>query len=145
MKVHHENLSDVLRYIEKQSRLSLEEKEEEFQSYLRVLRRFKKITPETRLIEIGPGVGCFPLLCAKHGLYCKGVEISPQLVEYAKETAQRYGLPCHIEVGNIEESDVGFAEYDVVIARAVFEHIEHWQLALRRVYNALKPGGIFFF
>jgi hypothetical protein len=33
----------------------------------------------------------------------------------------------------------------VIIASSVFEHVEHWQRAIRRVYEALRQGGAFFF
>jgi SAM-dependent methyltransferase len=85
------------------------------------------------------------LLCKRDGWKCKGLEISSQLIEFAREFGRAHNLEPDIELGNIEEADIGNCCYDVIIANSVFEHIEKWQIALDRVYRALKPGGMFFF
>src|SRR5262249_22022226 len=62
-----------------------------------------------------------------------------------KETGRQHGLEPDIEQGNVEQTDIGDSLYDAIYANSVFEHIEHWPIALRRIYRALKPGGFFFF
>ena len=141
----NEILSDVSRYIDNKRHLSLDDMRSEYEGYLRIIRRFGKLTPETRILEVGTGTGWFPLLCKRDGFQCKGIEISQQLIDYAREYGASYGLDPDIELGNIEEADVGDEIYDAVFANSVFEHIERWRPALARVYRALKPGGIFFF
>jgi 2-polyprenyl-3-methyl-5-hydroxy-6-metoxy-1,4-benzoquinol methylase len=85
------------------------------------------------------------LLCKANGLQCKGLEISPQLVEFAMQMGKRNGIVPDIELGNVEDSDLGVEKYDVVIASSVFEHVEHWRAGLAKLYAALKPGGVLFF
>jgi SAM-dependent methyltransferase len=145
MKTHQEELSDVTRYIKNFQHLRLEDHEEEFERFLRRIRRWHPIDSSTRMLEIGTGTGWFPLLCKRHGLSCKGLEISPQLVEYAHQFGRAYSLEPDIELGNAEESDLGTDRYDIIFAQSVFEHIEHWELAAERVYRALRPGGLFVF
>ena len=140
-----ECLSDVLRYIESKRRLALEDMQPDYDGYLRLLRRFLTLTPESRILEIGTGTGWFPILCKRDGLRCKGLEISRQLVDYAVEFGRRYGIEPDIELGNVEETDLGENLYDAVFANSVFEHVQRWRQALERVYRALKPGGMFFF
>jgi len=137
--------SDVKRYLASFADLRLEDKEAHFRSYLRAVQPYKRIDAATRFLEIGTGIGWFPLLCRQKGLACKGLEISPHLVEFARELGRRYGLEPDIEVGNIEEADIGRQQYDVIIASSVFEHVEHWRAALQKVYDALRPGGVLFF
>ncbi|MEW5946338.1 MAG: methyltransferase domain-containing protein [bacterium] len=50
-----------------------------------------------------------------------------------------------MEPGNIEDADVGSGEYDVIIASSTFEHVERWEEGIGKVFNALKPGGLFYF
>jgi len=50
-----------------------------------------------------------------------------------------------IELGNIEEIDIGESAYDVIVATSVFEHVEQYNAGLRWIYRALKPGGVFYF
>ncbi len=145
MRIHAETLSDVTRYIDNKRHLSLDDMRPEYESYLRLVRRFVGLTPETRILEIGSGTGWFPLLCARDGWRCKGIEISIQLVEYARELGARYGLEPDIDLANIEECDIGENLYDAIFANSVFEHIEHWRTALDRIYRALRPRGMFFF
>ncbi|MGH9583015.1 MAG: methyltransferase domain-containing protein [Bryobacteraceae bacterium] len=145
MKVHHDTLSDVTRYIEKHRGADLEAYEPRFESYLRPVRRFKEIVPETEILEIGTGPGWFPILCKLRGLRCKALEISPQLIEVARETGQRYGIEPDIELGNLEDYPLPDNFYDVVIASSVFEHVEDWRNGVRKVYRVLKPGGVLFF
>ncbi|MEP6601118.1 MAG: class I SAM-dependent methyltransferase, partial [Nitrospirota bacterium] len=145
MQIHHEEISDVSRYIANHRHIGLEDKEIAYQNYLRQARQFHAVDESTVMLEIGTGTGWFPLLCKARGLNCKGLEISPQLIDYAKEFGARYGVDPDIELGNIEDSDIGEDRYDVIFLISVFEHVEHWELGLRKVYRALKPGGIVVF
>ncbi|HEX7363504.1 MAG TPA: class I SAM-dependent methyltransferase [Bryobacteraceae bacterium] len=145
MKVHHDALSDVTRYIENHREAGVEAYEPRFESYLRPVRRFKEIGPDAEILEIGTGPGWFPILCKLHGLRCKGLEISPQLIEMARETGRRHGIEPDIELGNLEDYALPDNFYDVVIASSVFEHVEDWRNGVRKVYRTLKPGGALFF
>lgn len=145
MKIHHEPIPDVDRYINKESKLTLEDKLPQFERYLRFVGRARKIDEKTRILEIGTGTGWFPILCKAKGLQCKGLEISPQLVEVAMETGRKVGVVPDIQLGNIEDGTVGSEQYDVIIASSVFEHVEHWRGGLKKAYDALRPGGVFFF
>jgi 2-polyprenyl-3-methyl-5-hydroxy-6-metoxy-1,4-benzoquinol methylase len=146
MEIHKEDeLSDITRYLEKYKDVTLDDREDEFESKLRVVKKFKIIDKKTKLLELGPGIGWFLILCKQKGLSCKGLEISPQLVEHARQFGQRYGIEPDIELGNIEETDIGKSEYDVIIALSVFEHVEYWQKGIKRVFTALKPGGLLYF
>lgn len=145
MKIYHEELSDVVRYIATANHNELEDNEWQFKYLLRMMKRFKDIDRETRILEVGTGTGWFPILCKKEGLSCKGLEISPQLVEYARYFGKKYGVEPDIELGNIEETDIGALQYDVVVATSTFEHVEHWQSGLRKIFDALKPGGLLYF
>jgi len=145
MEIHQEALSDVVRYIDDHKHISLEDKESEFKARLKIIRMCKDIDHETRILEIGTGTGWFPILCRREGISCKGLEISPQLVDYARWFGHKYGAEPDIELGNIEEVDIGTSRYDIVVASATFEHVENWQRGLRRVFNALKPGGLLYF
>jgi SAM-dependent methyltransferase len=145
LKSYQEELPDVTRYIANNSHLGLDDHEEEFEKYLRLIRRCHAVDATTRMLEIGTGTGWFPLLCKRHGLSCKGLEISPQLIDYARQFGRSHGIEAEIDLGNAEDTDLGIQTYDVILAQSVFEHIEHWERAAERIYRALKPGGLFVF
>lgn len=145
MKIHHEELSDVTRYLDTHKHISLEEQRPHFHNMVTAVSRFKPITEKTEMLEIGTGSGWFPILCSMRGWHCKGLEISPQLIEYAKNWGAQNGVTPDIELGNLEDCDLGRNRYDVIICSNVFEHVEHWREGVRKVYEALRPGGVMFF
>ncbi len=145
MRIYHESLADTERYLENTKNIGLDAKRNHFNNIMRAVRRYKVIDANTRMIEIGTGTGWFPLLCQLNGLKCKGLEISPQLIERAQQIGAQYQLVPDIELGNLEDADLGKDQYDVVIASNVFEHVEHWRLGISKIAAALKPGGLLFF
>jgi SAM-dependent methyltransferase len=145
VKIHHEELSDVVRYLEIHKDVSLEEQTPHFEGIMRAVQRYHPIDAGTQIIEIGTGTGWLPILCKMRGWNCKGLEISPQLIEFAKQWGAKYGIDPAIELGNLEDNDIGRDQYDIIICSNVFEHVEHWREGVRKVYDALKPGGVMFF
>jgi len=144
MKIYEEKLSDVDRYIENKVDIDLNDMIPKFEATINTINKFKKIDNNSKILEIGTGTGWFPILCAKHNIDCEGIEISPQLIEYAYEYGAHYGIQPKIRLGNIEEN-IGNSKYDIIIAQSVFEHVEFWENGLKNVFNALKPGGLFLF
>jgi 2-polyprenyl-3-methyl-5-hydroxy-6-metoxy-1,4-benzoquinol methylase len=145
MKIHNDELTDIVRYIDTHKHLKLEDKESDFNAIFRYIERFKKIDNETKVLEIGTGTGWLPILCKKKGISCTGLEISPQLVKYAHSLGQKYNIKPDIELGNIESVDIGNSKYDIIIATSTFEHVEHWEDGLKKIFDALKDGGLFYF
>jgi SAM-dependent methyltransferase len=147
MKIHQETIPEIDRFLHNFGAEDLDgpEKVLQFENYLKMVRPYMALTPQTRMLEIGTGTGWFPVQCARKGLRCKGLEISPQLIDHARKLAAMHRVDVEIELGNVEESDIGDNQFDVIIGSSVFEHVEHWRLGLARVHKALKPGGVFFF
>jgi SAM-dependent methyltransferase len=145
MEVYKEELGDVTRYLNNHASETLEDKEPDFRRILKYVGKFKAIHPGLRMIEIGTGMGSFPILCKLSGLRCEGLEISRQLIEHAHNWGKRVGAEPDIRLGNLEEEDLGEAVYDVIVASSVFEHVELWRPSLEKLFRALKPGGALFF
>ena len=132
-------------YIEQEKQTRLDNKRPEFENILKILRRFKEISPSTKILEIGAGFGWFQILCKMEGLSCSGLEISPELAEYAHHLSREYNTVLDITIGSIEEADIDSSEYDMIIANSVFEHVEHWEKGLKKCFNGLKPHGLLYF
>jgi 2-polyprenyl-3-methyl-5-hydroxy-6-metoxy-1,4-benzoquinol methylase len=145
MKIHYEATADVTKYIDNHGSVALDEKTPQFENFMRAVARYTEITPQTKILEIGTGTGWFPIYCAVRGLSCKGLEISPQLIDLAKENGRKHGVEPDIELGNLEDYPLPRDFYDVVIASSVFEHVEDWRTGLAKVYQTLKPGGVLYF
>jgi 2-polyprenyl-3-methyl-5-hydroxy-6-metoxy-1,4-benzoquinol methylase len=145
MKIHYEATTDVTKYIDNHGSVALGERSPQFENFMRVLGRYADITPQTKILEIGTGAGWFPIFCALRGLSCKGLEISPQLIELAKENGHKHGVEIDMELGNLEDHSLPRNFYDIVMASSVFEHVEDWRTGVGKVYETLKPGGVMYF
>jgi 2-polyprenyl-3-methyl-5-hydroxy-6-metoxy-1,4-benzoquinol methylase len=145
VEVHQEHLTDVARYIEHNANVRYEEQLPIVENVFETVGLFKSLNQSHRILEIGVGNGWLQIYGKQKGYDINGLEISHQLIDLAKQNAAKVGTDIDVTLGNIEDSDVGQSEYDVVIASSVFEHVEDWQTAVARVYRALKPGGVFYF
>lgn len=145
MHIHYEELQDVARYIENHSHITLEDQKPTLENILNNIKRHKHLDHNSKILEIGVGSGWFQIYCKQQGLQINGLEISPQLMEVALEYGRRHETDLDLDVGNIEDTDIGVAAYDVIVASSVFEHVEDWQKGVQKIYDALKPGGLFYF
>jgi SAM-dependent methyltransferase len=96
------------------------------------------------MLEIGTGTGWFPLLCKKKDCL-RRLEISPQLIETARQLGQNYGIEVNIQQSYIEDTSIGKMKYDIIIAQPVFEHVKRWERGLQNVYDTLKSNGLLLF
>lgn len=98
--------------------------------------------PGKKALEIGCGTGNFTEIFANTGANVTAVDLSPELLEIARKR----GLP---------EDRVSFLEqpfetcevhgpFDAIIGSSVLHHLEV-EVALRKIYELLKPGGILSF
>lgn len=142
MQVHLTSLSTAAHYLETEGRRPLETYENDFQKFVRLVSRFRPVTRGTRIVELGIGTGSFLVLCAKQGIDCVGLDISPQLIASARERAERHGVSLDLRLGNVEAADLEPGAFDIVKADSVFEHVEDWQAGLRSVAAILRPRGV---
>ncbi len=145
MHIHYEDLSDVARYIENHAHVTLEDQRPTLENMLESIKRFNALNEHSRILEIGIGSGWFQIYCKQQGLNIKGLEISPQLIEVAQMFGGRYDTDVELELGNIEDTEIGVGAYDVIVASSVFEHVEDWRKGIEKIFAALKPGGVFYF
>jgi SAM-dependent methyltransferase len=135
----------VTQFIQEEEQLILENNKPEVEGLLKVIRRFKEITNGTKILEIGVGSGCLQILCKQQGLSCRGLEIDPNLIEYAEKRGRIFGIPLDVTLGDIGNAEIGNSIYDVIIANSTFEHVKDWRPGLKAVFEALAPGGLFYF
>lgn len=101
-----------------------------------------QLSPSKRVLEIGCGSGEFTVRFAETGADITGVDISPELLELAREKTSKYRNVKLLEK-RFEESDVG-GPFDAIIGSSVLHHLEIIP-ALFRIFDLLKPGGIMSF
>lgn len=91
-----------------------------------------------KMLEIGCGRGEHLVGAAKRGWEVYGIEMTP---EYAK-IAENAGVK--IENNPVEESRSLNEKYDVILLAAILEHLYEPLETLKRIREALHPGGLVF-
>ena len=69
--------------------MAIQDSKDEFEHIMKILKRFKEINRDTLIFEIGVGSGWFQILAAMNGITCRGLEINPQVAEYAQTKCQK--------------------------------------------------------
>jgi len=94
---------------------------------------------EFKLLDVGAGNGLFLKFFKSKGFQVSGYELEKELVANMKKDPALKG-------DNIEQGDItklkGKAEYDVVIASDVIEHIKDDVRAIQGLWSFVKPGGM---
>jgi SAM-dependent methyltransferase len=113
-------------------------------AYLDAIESRLALTPQTRrglrLVEVGAGLGNQLLEAQSRGYEVAGVEYSESSVRSANE---RLGAE-RVKQGGLGDVDLPAASFDVAILADVIEHTRDPLADLRRVWRALRPGGLVF-
>ena len=103
------------------------------------------LEPGETVLDLGSGAGFDCFLAAREvgetGRVI-GVDMTPEMVEKARENARRNGTG-HVEfrLGEIEHLPVADATVDVVISNCVINLSPDKPQVLREAFRALRPGG----
>ena len=93
-----------------------------------------------RALDVGCGAGllCEPL--ARLGAQVTGVDAAEENVDAARAHARGAGLAIEYRWGDVGQ--LGLADYDLVTAMEVIEHVADKPAFLAALAAALKPGGL---
>src|SRR5437868_2178110 len=81
------------------------------------------------LVELGCGSGWMTRFAARHGIQAEGYDISPEMIEIAREEAAREGVDAVFEAGDYEQLDLG-RRFDACLIYDALHHSERPQLVL---------------
>lgn len=104
--------------------------------WLRSLLEFK--LPPAKVLEIGSAHGGFVAMLRQAGFDAQGLELSPSIVRFARETFQVPMLTGPIE----DQTSLPTASLDAIVLMDVLEHLPDPPATLRRCLELLKPDGI---
>jgi 2-polyprenyl-3-methyl-5-hydroxy-6-metoxy-1,4-benzoquinol methylase len=99
------------------------------------------LRPGISLCELGCGSGWLSRFAARQGVRTVGYDISPAMVEIAREEATREGLDVRYEVADMETLEPE-EEFDTCLLYDALHHSERPDAALRTARRALQRGGL---
>jgi SAM-dependent methyltransferase len=115
---------------------------------IQVLAEQLTIDSSWRVLDVGTGAGRFGAFFAERGCRVTGVDLNPDMLEMARETARQRQLEGRFEVmqGSAEDlSQFGDGEFDVVLCMELFDHLPDLGRALSEMRRKLKVAGRFVF
>ena len=118
--------------------------------------RQQPITPELKilaekwkpgkLLDIGCGIGNSTVPFAKKSFQCVGLDISEEMIKFAKKYSEKHRVAIDFKVGDILSLPLSERFY-YVISIAVLHHLDSEEKrlkALEETRRVLKPGGKIF-
>ncbi|MFI6090356.1 methyltransferase domain-containing protein [Streptomyces sp. NPDC051218] len=91
------------------------------------------------VLDLGCGTGSLSLLAAERGHRVTAVDLSPNMVERAREKLA--GHAAEVLIGDADAPPVEGRRFDVVLARHVLWMLPDLEATLRRWCGLLRPGG----
>ena len=107
------------------------------------LIRIGRITPASRVLEIGIGTGRIALPLLKRGIGVVGIDLSMAMMgELQKKTESAND---HLALAQADANALPFpaASFDGAYAVHVYHVVANWRDALRDAWRVVKPGGYF--
>lgn len=102
-------------------------------------RLFQEVTGPS-VLEVGVGLGRNLEFCDTRWDYT-GIDLSPRMLEKARERARNLGLNVDLRLGDVQELPFPDGSFDTVISTFVFCSVPHPVVGLTEVRRVLKPTG----
>lgn len=110
--------------------------------WLRELERYLPPEPGLRILDAGTGSGFLALLLAAGGHRVTGIDLTPEMIARARQTAAALGLEAEFLVMDAEEPDFAGGSFDAIVSRNLTWTLPHLERAYARWRGLLKPGGV---
>ncbi len=108
-----------------------------------ILQRMGNLTSK-RLLDVGSGLGESSVYFALQGAAVTMVDISPRMIEKAKEVGRYHGVEVAGYASIGETLPVPDDSFDIVYIANTIHHVMERDRLFREILRVLKPGGKFY-
>lgn len=114
-------------------------------AYEAKLKITRDLFPEhAEVLEIACGTGTTALHHAPHVKHYLATDVSEKMLDIARAKAADAGVDnVTFEQQDIMQATLAPSRYDAVLAMSILHLVADRQTVLAKVYDALKPGGVF--
>ena len=108
------------------------------------IRRHFPGTPQQqiRVLEVGTGPGFFAIILTKAGYRLTAIDLTPAMLEAARENAGQLAEEIDFREMNAEELEFDNNSFDVIVTRNLTWNLPHPDWAYREWNRVLKKGGL---
>ncbi|MDA8336901.1 MAG: methyltransferase domain-containing protein [Peptococcaceae bacterium] len=93
------------------------------------------------ILDVGCGTGNYALELAARGLAVTGVDVSPAMLELAREKARARSVAVSFHAANALKLPFADHSFEAVLSVTALEFVAEPAAALIEAYRVLKPGG----
>jgi SAM-dependent methyltransferase len=99
----------------------------------------------SRVLDVGCGIGSESVFLSVRGMNVTAIDISPSAIETARQLASIYGTDVEFKVADMLSIPVSDSEFDVVCDQGCFHHMsdEERPKYVNELLRVLKPNGLF--
>jgi SAM-dependent methyltransferase len=99
------------------------------------------VLPGQKLLDVGCGTGVVAVTAARLGAHVTGLDLTPALLERAKENSKIASVDIEWHQGDVEFLPFEKGEFDVVVSQFGHMFAPRPDLAVSEMLRVLKPGG----
>lgn len=95
-----------------------------------------------KILDAGTGTGYFAILLSREGHLVTGVDLTPAMIEEARETAAQYGVSPTFALMDAQALEYPDGSFDAVVTRNLTWTLPSPETAYAEWFRVLRPGGV---
>lgn len=109
------------------------------------LKEIQPYLPEKKtmkVLDVGTGTGFFAFLMALEGHEATGIDLTEEMIEKARDSAEELNIPAQFFVMDAEMPEFEEESFDVILTRNLTWTLPHMDHAYKAWYRLLAKGGV---